>query len=140
MPKPRINLTRYHGVLAPNHALHATITPAQRGKAGKHTVNTQNKTTSERHAAMSWAQRLKRVFNIAVEACARCGGTVKVIACIEEPVIIDKILSYLRERDRKQLTSPTLVPPPRAPPSTPTTQRPKDCALPNTAGFFQHGC
>lgn len=139
VPKPRINLTRYHGVLAPNHALRAAITPAGRGKAGKHTANAQEKTMGERHAAMTWAQRLKRVFKIDVETCARCGGAVKVIACIEEPVVIDKILSYLRERDREQLTSPTLVPPPRAPPNFPTTQQPMDCALPNTADFIQHG-
>ena len=37
----------------------------------------------ERHAAMTWAQRLKRVFGIDVESCVRCGKSVKVIACIE---------------------------------------------------------
>jgi hypothetical protein len=26
---------------------------------------------------MSWAQRLKRVFNIDIETCRECGGTVK---------------------------------------------------------------
>jgi len=28
---------------------------------------------------MSWAQRLKRVFNIDIETCRECGGTVKVM-------------------------------------------------------------
>jgi hypothetical protein len=37
----------------------------------------------ERRAAMSRAQRLKRVFGIDVERCVRCGKSVKVIACIE---------------------------------------------------------
>jgi hypothetical protein len=33
------------------------------------------RTPSERHAAMRWAQRLKRVFGIDVQTCAgRCGG------------------------------------------------------------------
>jgi hypothetical protein len=32
IPKPRINLTRYHGVLAPNHRSRGLITPAKRGK------------------------------------------------------------------------------------------------------------
>ena len=44
---------------------------------------------------MSWAQRLKRVFNIDIEICSRCGGAVKVIACIEDPLVIDKILTHL---------------------------------------------
>ena len=112
------------------------ITPAGRGKPGQHNANAQEKTIGERHAAMNWAQRLKRVFKIDVETCAFCGGAVKVIACIEEPAVINKILSYLRERDRLQQTSPALVPPPRAPPHVPTTQQPTDCALPNTADFF----
>ena len=40
---------------------------------------------------MTWAQRLKRVFNIDIEVCGRCGGSVKVIAFIEnQDVIPDK--------------------------------------------------
>ena len=39
---------------------------------------------AEHHTAMTWAQRLKRVFNIENEICARCGGSVRVIACIED--------------------------------------------------------
>ncbi len=45
---------------------------------------------------MAWAQRLKRVFNIDIETCRECGGAVKVIACIEEPVVIQKILNHLK--------------------------------------------
>jgi len=36
---------------------------------------------------MSWAQRLKRVFNIDIEICRVCGGSMKVIACIEDPLV-----------------------------------------------------
>jgi Putative transposase len=32
VPKPRINLTRFHGVFAPNSNFRALITPARRGK------------------------------------------------------------------------------------------------------------
>jgi len=44
---------------------------------------------------MNWAQRLKRVFNIDVEICDQCGGAVKIIACIEDPAVIKKILEHL---------------------------------------------
>jgi rRNA maturation endonuclease Nob1 len=37
---------------------------------------------------MTWAQRLKRVFKMDIETCSACGGTVKIIACIEDPVLI----------------------------------------------------
>jgi hypothetical protein len=42
---------------------------------------------------MTWAQRLKRVFNIDVSVCPRCGGKAWVIASIEDQQIIDKIPS-----------------------------------------------
>jgi hypothetical protein len=47
---------------------------------------------------MTWAQRLKRVFNLDMETCSKCGGAVSVIACIEDPVVIDKILTHLEKK------------------------------------------
>ena len=47
---------------------------------------------------MTWAQRLKRVFAIDLERCGRCGGRLKVIASIEEPALIERILSHLEQR------------------------------------------
>ena len=44
---------------------------------------------------MTWAQRLKRVFNIDIETCIQCGGAVKIIACIEDSGVIKKILDHL---------------------------------------------
>ena len=44
---------------------------------------------------MTWAQRLKRVFNIEIETCETCGGPMKVIAAITEPVVIKHILTHL---------------------------------------------
>jgi hypothetical protein len=44
---------------------------------------------------MTWAQPLKRVFGIDIDTCARCGGKLKVIASIEEPDVIAKILAHL---------------------------------------------
>ena len=44
---------------------------------------------------MTWAQRLKRVFGIDIKMCGKCGGKVKVIAVIEEPAVIEKILKHL---------------------------------------------
>jgi hypothetical protein len=64
VPKPRVNLTRYHGVLAPNHRWRSQVTPAKRGKGVKRITDTETPSPAERHIAMSWAQRLKRVFNI----------------------------------------------------------------------------
>ncbi|MGH8559976.1 MAG: hypothetical protein ACRESZ_21490 [Methylococcales bacterium] len=37
----------------------------------------------------------KRVFKFDLEHCLRCGGKLKIIAAIEEPTVITKILTYL---------------------------------------------
>jgi hypothetical protein len=97
VPKPRINLTRYHGVLAPNHRWRGQITPAHRGKGVKRIINTEARSPAERHGTMTWAQRLKRVFNIDIEVCSRCGGSVKDIACIEDQDVIDNIITVRRQ-------------------------------------------
>ena len=57
VPKPRVNLTRYHGVLAPNHRWRGLVTPAKRSKGAKRLPNKEVASPAERHAAMTWAQR-----------------------------------------------------------------------------------
>jgi len=43
-----------------------------------------------------------------------CGGAVKIIACIEDPVVIHKILDHLQEK--AALAGLDLLPPCRGPP------------------------
>jgi hypothetical protein len=47
---------------------------------------------------MNWMQRLKRVFAIEIERCRRCGGRLEVIASIEAPALIERILAHVRQR------------------------------------------
>jgi ribosomal protein S27E len=122
VPKPRVNLTRYHGVLAPNHRWRGLVTPARRGKGIKSISNAEVRTPAERHAAMTcpmtWAQRTKARFQFDIEVCSLCGGSVRVIACIEDQDVIDRILTHLRQKEQETPTRPLLVPPTRAPPGT----------------------
>jgi hypothetical protein len=53
-----VNLTRYHGVFAPNHRLRARIVPTQRGRGAADAAGQVRATP--KHVSMSWAQRLKR--------------------------------------------------------------------------------
>jgi len=117
VPKPRVNLTRFHGVFAPNSAHRSQVTPARRGRGNTHKAPAEEEQTTpgERHAAMSWAQRLKRVFNIDIQTCSACGGAVKVIACIQDPAVIDKILTHLKEKVVPVAADP--LPQSRAPPA-----------------------
>ena len=50
-------------------------------------------------APMSWMQRLRRVFDIDLKSCPRCGGQVRVIAAIIEPALIAQILKHRDSRD-----------------------------------------
>ena len=59
VPKPRVNLTRYNGVFAPNSKHRVAVTPAKRGKGNKPKVpdEGQEQTSAERRASMSCTQR-----------------------------------------------------------------------------------
>jgi len=46
---------------------------------------------------MTRAQRLNRVFGIDIEACACCGGKLAILASIEAPAVIAKILAHLQK-------------------------------------------
>ena len=101
VPKPRVNLTRFHGVFAPNCKARSEITNNKKNKDLDKTKCDEDgpKTECERRAGMTWAQRLKRVFNIDITVCSACGGAVKIIACIEEQSAIDKILNHLKTKE-----------------------------------------
>jgi hypothetical protein len=120
IPPPRLNLTRFFGVFAPNSNLRAQVTASQRGKNSPKLVNEEGRQLDKPYHArgMSWAQRLKRVFNIDITECEKCQNhNVTIIACIIDPLVIQKILVHL------DLTYPnseklTQLPELRAPPET----------------------
>lgn len=117
VPKPRVNLTRFHGVFAPNSKYRALVTPAKRGRGKKANApnEMQDQTSAEKRASMTWAKRLKRVFDIDIKTCSECGGDVKVIASIEDPAVIQKILDHLDDNTNSAATG--FLPECRAPPS-----------------------
>jgi hypothetical protein len=95
VPKPRAHLTRYHGVFAPASPERARVVPKTRAVAAGKAVESSEPSASDRQRSLTWAQRLKRVFAIDIEVCRRCGGQLKVIASIEDPPVIDRILEHL---------------------------------------------
>ena len=98
VPPPRMHLTRLHGVFAPHSKLRAAVTPARRGLGAAKQPGHLSEALppTPRPVAMSWARRLKRVLGIDIESCARCGGPLKIVASIEEPQVIAKILAHLQ--------------------------------------------
>ncbi len=115
-PPPRVNLTRFHGVFAPNSPYRRLIVPKKVSKESDGEANSDKDTIQtefERRAKMTWAQRLKRVFDIEINTCEHCGGTVKVIACIEDRETIDKILAHVRKKEAEDVGNQSEA---RAPP------------------------
>ena len=97
VPSPRINLTRFHGVFSPRSRLREFVVPEKTADDAAQAGQCRNKVYS-----MTWAQRLKRVFAIEIERCENCGGRVKIIASIEDPEVIEKILKHLGQDEASQ--------------------------------------
>jgi hypothetical protein len=79
-------------------------------KHRRHIVDSQSSQPAPEHgedasesnptAPMTWMQRLRRVFEIDLRYCPRCGGPVRVIAAVTEPALITRILQHFDVRDR----------------------------------------
>ena len=72
VPRPRLHLIRFHGVLAPNAKLRSKIVPAPPERATE--PPTDHASAQGDTPRMSWARLLKRVFDIDIEHCPNCGG------------------------------------------------------------------
>ena len=75
-------------------------------------AETANEPAPAPRVAMTWSQRLKRVFKI--EICEHCGGAVKGLASIEDRAVIKQILDHLDRRTEP--ATPAFRPLARAPP------------------------
>jgi hypothetical protein len=108
VPRPRLHLIRFHGVLARNAKLRAMVVP-QGPEPPAQTASPDGceaNCTHHRPVRLSWAKLLKRVFELDLEHCPNCGGELKIIAAILEQPVIEKILTHLGLQARA---------PPRAP-------------------------
>jgi hypothetical protein len=95
VPRPRLNLIRFYGVLAPNAKLRAEIILDGKKSKSKSSGDNDDVPQSTTSVRISWARLLKRVFDIDIEQCPHCGGTLKIIAAILESTAITKILDHL---------------------------------------------
>jgi hypothetical protein len=115
IPPPWSNLTRFHGVFAPGAKLRALIVPApEREKRKKPPPRPPPDIAGTFLEALPkrppppplparyrtpWSELLERVFGVDVLACTKCQGRMKVLACLEKPDAVRKILRHLGLRD-----------------------------------------
>ena len=96
VPRPRLHLIRFHGVLAPNARLRARVVPTGSAPAQGDQANEQDSGEPNRPGRIGWARLLKRVFDIDMSHCPNCGqGQLKILAPILERAAIEKILTHL---------------------------------------------
>ena len=100
-PRPRINLLLYYGVLGARSAWRAKIVPTPARDATSPAA-----AASARPSGSPWAALMRRSFGFDVLACSRCGGRLRLIAIIEQPVVIRRILAHVG--------LPTEIPEPRS--------------------------
>lgn len=62
VPKPRVNLTRFHGVFSPNSKLREYVVPQKPVEEQERPKPKAYSMTPYRVRGRLWAQRLKRVF------------------------------------------------------------------------------
>jgi hypothetical protein len=88
IPKPRMHMVRYYGVLAPRAKWRRLVVPSPPPEADGSDCAHQAK-------RLDWARLLKRVFAIDVLECPKCGSDMQRIAFITAPEAIQKILDHL---------------------------------------------
>jgi hypothetical protein len=109
VPAPRAHLARYHGIVGPAAKWRPIIVPSpdiqfeacghisaqpelSRGREAESAAAESAQQSKRKN--YSWAALLKRVFDIDM-VCGLCGGPVQVIAAIQEPETVEKILKCL---------------------------------------------
>ncbi|OFV89694.1 MAG: hypothetical protein A3H95_14420 [Acidobacteria bacterium RIFCSPLOWO2_02_FULL_64_15] len=137
VPRPRINLILYHGVLAPRAAwrsavvTHTTATGRDAGAiASRPTPHGPRDTpTAARGPGHNrlWADLMSRTFGFDVLACPRCGGRLRLVALIEQAAVIERILHHL--------DLPAEIPAPRPARAPPLTARDADLVGDETPMF-----
>ena len=110
IPRPQVNLVRYHGSLAPGSKIRKTVVRDRRPTQRPEKKEAVGETAKVMNAAVEsaagngvvirdrnygWQELMKRVFNLDVLVCPGCAGRMKVIAEIDDPIIARKILEHL---------------------------------------------
>lgn len=97
VPRPRINLLLYHGVLAAHAAWRAEVVARapSGGAAPAGAESDPAAATSPHPAGRRWADLMRRAFDVGVLACPWCGGRLRLLALLEAGTVTARILRHL---------------------------------------------
>ena len=121
VPPPRVNVVRYHGVLAPAARHRARVVPSESAPTsenGSTHADCETKPSLGRHSEpedslaaprtrnYSWVELMRRVFEVDVLECPACQGPMRVLAAIHPPEARRAILDCLGLPSRAPPVSP----------------------------------
>jgi hypothetical protein len=105
---PRFNITRFYGIFAPAASLRPRVIPEAEASSPPRHPGCQSgveapatdpgkikKKGSCQPSNHPWATLMERVFEVDVLSCPRCGGRMRILAAIDSPDAIHKILTCL---------------------------------------------
>jgi hypothetical protein len=114
VPRPRTHLLTYHGVLAPAAEWRDWIVPAE-PRSGRSdpapALAAQALRPTHAKTRATWAELLKRVFEIDVLTCPWCGGRRKLIALLTDGQVVRRILEHLGLPTATPALAPARAPP-----------------------------
>ena len=121
IPKPKVNLLIYHGILGARAGRRAAavaqaVLPAMPPPAAEPPAPATAARTSAAprrrpsRRTWAWADLMRRVFEIDVLACI-CGARLRFIATIEDPAVVQRILVHLGLPARTAVPAPARAPP-----------------------------
>jgi hypothetical protein len=116
VPRPRINLLLYSGVLGARSAWRAAVVARGRASADSGAL--------ERPSAggvapfrvaptpnASWAPLMRGAFGFDVLSCPRCGGRLRLLALITQAAVIERVLAHIGESIAIPRPRPARAPP-----------------------------
>jgi Putative transposase len=121
VPPPKFNIVRYSGVFAPAAGCRSLIVPQVKPaapplhggcQAAVEMQKTESGKAKERRGCQPrnypWAQLMTRVFGFDVLTCPRCGAKMRILAAINPPAAIQKILACLGLPTRAPPVAPAI--------------------------------
>jgi hypothetical protein len=107
VPDPRRHVVHYYGAYS----------KVARGKRKKGAASLQaaaaepeELSPAERERRRSWAEMIRRVYEVDPLVCPACGGEMRVVAFITDRAVIKRILDHLAHRARATRAPPSPAP------------------------------
>jgi len=111
IPEPRRHLVRYYGWYSNVSRGKRRKAEAADGEVGAMGVAPDSRAAQveardARALRRSWAQLIKRIYEVDPMVCPSCGSEMKVISFITEHDVIDAILRHLGRKERREARGP----------------------------------